>query len=114
MGAGTDDALAASLVSQEYLDRTWAESAHIDEAIAAVTVESANVALRKYLDPAGIVIGTFEMEWPPRSGRRRSFPEVDRAAWFALEQARARILEGQRPLLDALERAILGGPPEVP
>jgi len=49
-----DDALAASLVSQEYLGRTWAESARIDAAIAAVTVESANAALRKYVDPAGI------------------------------------------------------------
>ena len=45
---------AASLVSQEYLGRTWAESARIDAAIAAVTVESANAALRKYVDPAGI------------------------------------------------------------
>jgi len=41
-------------VSQEYLGRTWAESARIDAAIAAVTVESANAALRKYVDPAGI------------------------------------------------------------
>jgi zinc protease len=49
-----DDVLAGSLVSQEYLGRTWAESARIDAAIAAVTVESANAAMRRYVDPSGI------------------------------------------------------------
>jgi predicted NUDIX family NTP pyrophosphohydrolase len=45
---------------------------------------------------------TFEMEWPPRSGRRQSFPEVDRAEWFSFIEARSKILMGQRPLLDRL------------
>jgi zinc protease len=49
-----DDVLAASLVQQEYLGRNWSESARIDAAIAAVTLESANAALRKYVDPQGI------------------------------------------------------------
>jgi predicted NUDIX family NTP pyrophosphohydrolase len=44
----------------------------------------------------------FEMEWPPRSGRRQSFPEIDRAAWFTLDAAHRKIVAGQRPLLDAL------------
>jgi predicted NUDIX family NTP pyrophosphohydrolase len=52
---------------------------------------------------------TFELEWPPRSGVRRSFPEVDRAAWFPLAQARAKILPGQRPLLDRLQQLAGGG-----
>lgn len=46
---------------------------------------------------------TFTMEWPPRSGHRSTFPEVDRAAWFALPQARDKILKSQRPLLGQLE-----------
>jgi predicted NUDIX family NTP pyrophosphohydrolase len=46
---------------------------------------------------------TFEMEWPPRSGRRATFPEVDRAGWFDLETARRKILEAQRPFIDRLE-----------
>jgi predicted NUDIX family NTP pyrophosphohydrolase len=54
-------------------------------------------------DPAALRSGTFELEWPPRSGRRARFPEVDRAAWFALDEARRRILPGQAPLLDRLE-----------
>ena len=49
---------------------------------------------------------TFEMEWPPRSGRRQEFPEIDRAGWFALPLARVKILEGQRPLLDRVEKLV--------
>ena len=59
-------------------------------------------------DPATLASNSFEMEWPPRSGRVASFPEVDRAGWFALAYAREKIIEGQRPLLDRLE-ALLGG-----
>ena len=54
------------------------------------------------IDPARIVSNTFTMEWPPRSGRQQEFPEVDRAAWFPLEEARLRILPRQAPLLDQL------------
>ena len=46
---------------------------------------------------------TFEMEWPPRSGKKQSFPEVDRAAWFSLNEARDKINEGQCALIDRLE-----------
>ncbi|MBK5296751.1 MAG: NUDIX domain-containing protein [Vicinamibacteria bacterium] len=54
------------------------------------------------LDPSRLVSNTFTTEWPPRSGRQQEFPEVDRAAWFALDEARVRILSGQTPLLDEL------------
>jgi predicted NUDIX family NTP pyrophosphohydrolase len=58
-------------------------------------------------DPAALVSNTCEIEWPPRSGRRMQIPEVDRGAWFLLEEAHERILAGQRPLLDRLaERAV--------
>jgi predicted NUDIX family NTP pyrophosphohydrolase len=57
-------------------------------------------------DPAALRCNTFEMEWPPRSGKRASFPEIDRAAWFALDEARAKILPAQRELLDRLEAAL--------
>jgi len=55
------------------------------------------------LDPAGLVSNTFELEWPPRSGRRKSFPEVDRAGWFSLTEAREKLLPAQVPFLDRLE-----------
>lgn len=54
-------------------------------------------------DRAALVFGEFEMEWPPRSGRRQRFPEVDRVAWMPLAEARPRLVAGQRPALDALE-----------
>jgi len=60
------------------------------------------------LDPTALVSGTFEMEWPPRSGRMREFPEVDRAAWFGFDEARRRMIEGQRPLIDRLETLLRG------
>jgi predicted NUDIX family NTP pyrophosphohydrolase len=55
------------------------------------------------LDADAIVSNTFELEWPPRSGRTQAFPEIDRAAWFGLDEARRKVVKGQVPLLDALE-----------
>ena len=60
-------------------------------------------ALAGDLDPATARSNTFEMEWPPRSGRRRAFPEIDRVDWFDLEAARTKIIPAQVPLLDRLE-----------
>lgn len=54
-------------------------------------------------DPSTLRSNTFEVEWPPRSGRRATFPEVDRAGWFAVAEAREKLIEGQRPLLDRLQ-----------
>ena len=53
-------------------------------------------------DANAIRSNTFSMEWPPRSGRRQEFPEVDRAAWFSLADARRKLLDSQRPFLDRL------------
>lgn len=53
-------------------------------------------------DPAGLRSNTFTMEWPPRSGAEREFPEVDRAEWFGLERAREKINPAQAELLDRL------------
>src|ERR1700691_5423278 len=52
------------------------------------------------------VSNSFEMEWPPRSGRRQSFPEIDRLAYFTLAAARDKIIAYQLPLLDELERRL--------
>jgi predicted NUDIX family NTP pyrophosphohydrolase len=59
-------------------------------------------AVEAEFDADGIVSNTFEIEWPPRSGRRQSFPEIDRAAWFGLDAARDKLVAGQGALLDAL------------
>ncbi len=58
------------------------------------------------VDPETLRSGTVDIEWPPRSGRRATIPEVDRAAWFGLDEARQRILAAQGPLLDRLVEAL--------
>ncbi len=58
------------------------------------------------LDPALAHSNEFEAEWPPRSGRRQSFPEIDRVAWFDPIEARRRIKASQIPLIDRLEEAL--------
>lgn len=65
-------------------------------------------ALAGDLDPATVRSATFEIEWPPRSGRRQTFPEVDRAAWFPLSRAREKLLPAQVPLLDRLAALLEG------
>ena len=59
-------------------------------------------AVKGDLDATAIVSNTFDLEWPPKSGRIQTFPEIDRAAWFDLESAHSLIVHGQRPLLDRL------------
>jgi predicted NUDIX family NTP pyrophosphohydrolase len=59
-------------------------------------------------DPTALASNTFEMEWPPRSGRMQSFPEVDRADWFDVGKAREKILSAQAELIDRLESILSG------
>jgi predicted NUDIX family NTP pyrophosphohydrolase len=59
-------------------------------------------------DAAALSSNSFTMEWPPRSGRQQSFPEVDRAAWLTLDEARDKINKGQSGLLDQLEQLLAG------
>jgi predicted NUDIX family NTP pyrophosphohydrolase len=60
-------------------------------------------ALEGEADPIAIVSNTFTLEWPPRSGRQQEFPEIDRAGWFTMEQARGKIAPGQLGFLQELE-----------
>jgi predicted NUDIX family NTP pyrophosphohydrolase len=63
-------------------------------------------ALEGDLDTRRIVSNSFDCEWPPRSGRIQSFPEVDRAEWFTIAAAREKLLESQWPLLHRLAQAL--------
>lgn len=63
-------------------------------------------ALEGDLDAGSIRSNRFTLEWPPRSGTMQSFPEIDRAVWFTLAEARVKILPSQAPLLDLLEAAL--------
>ncbi|MBA3739223.1 MAG: NUDIX domain-containing protein [Actinobacteria bacterium] len=64
------------------------------------------------IDVGDVHSNTFEMEWPPRSGRAAEFPEVDRAGWFGLEEARRKLLRGQLGFIDRLSELLDGGPAE--
>ncbi len=66
-------------------------------------------AVEADLDVAEVVSNTFEMEWPPRSGRQQAFPEIDRAEWVTIDVARRKLLPGQVPLLDRLLAALHAG-----
>jgi predicted NUDIX family NTP pyrophosphohydrolase len=71
-------------------------------------------ALEGNFDPAALRSNTFEVEWPPHSGRKHVYPEVDRAAWMDLALARKKILESQLPLLDRLEALTADVSPSAP
>ena len=61
------------------------------------------------LDARAVRSNSFEMEWPPRSGHRQEFPEIDRAEWFALEEARGKLVGAQVELLDRLVERVING-----
>ncbi len=94
--ARREDFLDLGVVRQSAakLVRVWA----LDEAKAGIVC-----------DPAALKSNRCQIEWPPRSGRLIEIPEVDRGAWFPLDEARRRILAGQRPALDRLPGTIARG-----
>ena len=61
------------------------------------------------LDPTTVSSNTFELEWPRGSGQVSSFPEIDRAAWFSVAEARGKLIEAQTPFLDRLVAALEAG-----
>jgi predicted NUDIX family NTP pyrophosphohydrolase len=63
-------------------------------------------ALQGEFDPADLVSNEVEIDWPPRSGRKQRFPELDRVAWMGLDEARRRILKSQQPLIEALAKRL--------
>ena len=71
-------------------------------------------AIESDLDPDIVVPGTFEMEWPPRSGHVQTFLEVDRVAWFELDVAARKLVKGQQPFLDRLADLDALGPEPPP
>ncbi len=103
--ADGEDALAAA--RREFREETGQDVAGEVTPLTPVRQAGGKIvqawAVLAAIDTAHIVSNSFEMEWPPRSGRTRSFPEIDRAQWFTLAEARARINKGQAALLDELD-----------
>ena len=87
-------AQALSGRTRRRLRTAWRGQAEGGKVVAAFALEAD-------FDVAQLASNSFELEWPPRSGRKRSFPEVDRAGWFTPDEARVKILGSQRPLVTA-------------
>ncbi|MBN9474493.1 MAG: NUDIX hydrolase [Bordetella sp. SCN 67-23] len=101
---GEDDAAAAL---REFHEETGALPTGVPVPLGRVRQKAGKevvaFALPGDFDPATLRSNTFELEWPPRSGRLQAFPEVDRAEWFDLDAAREKLIEGQRPLIERLQ-----------
>ena len=105
--AGEEPADAAL---REFAEETGTRLDDVPEPLATVRQAGGKrveaFALEGDLDPERLQSIKFEMEWPPRSGQRRSFPEAAEARWMAIGEARRMMLPSQLPLLDALERQL--------
>ncbi|MEO8652702.1 MAG: NUDIX domain-containing protein [Ramlibacter sp.] len=103
-----EDALAAA--RREFVEETGFEVTPPLLPLGEITQKSGKRilawAFRGDCDPGQLRSNLFEMEWPPRSGRRQSYPEVDRVEWFGLDEARRKLLPAQCALLDRLEKLI--------
>jgi predicted NUDIX family NTP pyrophosphohydrolase len=101
-----EDALDAA--QREFAEETGSTVAGPFIELVAVRLKSGKTvrawACEGDLDPAQIRSNTFRMEWPPRSGKEREFPEIDRAEFFDVDEARKKLNPGQAPLVDDLLR----------
>jgi len=109
-GEYDEDEQPEAAARREFLEETgWAVSAKLIP-LGEIRQSSGKLvtafALEADFDPATLQSNTFEMEWPPRSGRMSAFPEVDRAAWFSLEEARDKLITGQRLFVEKLQRIL--------
>ena len=100
-----EDAQACALREFEEETGTRLQAPELIELGAVVQKAGKEVtawAARGDLDPASVRSNSFTMQWPPRSGREQEFPEIDRAEWFVLDEARAKLVSAQVELLDRL------------
>jgi predicted NUDIX family NTP pyrophosphohydrolase len=105
-----DDERLLATALREMREETGIEARGPFVALGSITQKGGKVvhawACAGDCDPASIRSNTFEMEWPPHSGRRQRFPEVDRAEFFAVAAAAAKIKPAQRELIDRLVLAL--------
>jgi predicted NUDIX family NTP pyrophosphohydrolase len=103
-----EDALAAA--RREFAEETGHDAQGQPLSLGTLTQAGGKLvhawAIEEDWDPQHLVSNTFEMEWPPKSGRNQSFPEIDAAVWFPLQTARQKILKSQSGFLDRLEAAL--------
>ena len=107
IGAGEDAEVAAR---REFMEETGVALTGALESLGDIRQRGGKrvlaFAIEGDVDVQAVTSNSFEIEWPPRSGKMQTFPEIDRADWFALPVAHAKILESQRPLLDRLAERV--------
>lgn len=108
-----DEAAAAREFEEETGFRPAGVFLPLGETVQASGKHVVAFAVEGDLDPGGIVSVTCEVEWPPKSGKRITVPEVDRAGWFTLSAAHDKLIKGQEVFLGRLAK-ILSGSPEAP
>jgi predicted NUDIX family NTP pyrophosphohydrolase len=105
-GEMDEDANAAIAAHREFTEETGCALSGPLEPLGEIRQRGGKrvtaFAVEGDLDVDAVKSNTFEMEWPPKTGRMQTFPEIDRASWFDLPAAHVKILESQRPLLDRL------------
>jgi predicted NUDIX family NTP pyrophosphohydrolase len=107
-GEYDDEEIPIHAAKREFQEETGLEL-NIDDAIELKPIRQKGgkivvaFAIKGDLDITKVKSNTFSMEWPPRSGRKQNFPEIDRVEWFTLDEAREKIKQGQVALLDELE-----------
>ncbi|MBV9988612.1 MAG: NUDIX domain-containing protein [Chitinophagaceae bacterium] len=106
--AGDEDPLQAAI--REFCEETGVALNGDFKALSPIRQKAGKQvfawAIAGDIDAAAIKSNSFEMEWPPRSGRRQQFPEVDKAGWFSIEAAKEKILPAQWPLIEELATAL--------
>ena len=107
--AGADEQLLEAAI-RETKEETGIKAQGKFIALAPVKQKSGKIiyawALQDSFDASVIKSNTFEIEWPPKSGKKKSFPEIDTAAWFGIEEAKDKIIPGQMPLITELESLV--------
>jgi len=105
-GQFTDGELPLDAAKREFEEEMGSKPAGEFQPLGTLKQPSGKVihawAAESDFDTATVASNLFSMEWPPRSGKMGEFPEVDRAGWFSVEEARLKILKGQAPFLDRL------------
>lgn len=103
-----DDTFATA--KREFCEETGSEVAGLFRALSPLTQPSGKVvsawAVEGDLDAATVKSNTFSLEWPPHSGKRQEFPEVDRGEWFDMLTAQTKLQSGQRGFLDQLQQLL--------
>jgi predicted NUDIX family NTP pyrophosphohydrolase len=112
MAEGEDAAVAAK---REFREETGCDLSEPLEPLGDIRQRGGKrvtaFAVEGDLNVSAIRSNTFEVEWPPKSGKVKTFPEIDRAAWFDLVAAHVKILESQRSLLDQLVNHVASSAP---